>query len=355
MMELRRHIEILLLSNDCVIVPHLGGFMAHHVEAHYDKDEGMFLPPLRTLGFNPQLTMSDSLLAQSYADAYDISFPEAMSRIEHDVRLLKQRIEADGRYEFTDLGTITINKDGRYEFEPCPSGLPTPSLYGLGAFELPPLSVIARQGTPSIVLPTAPMGIIHPASTPRTSKLATIMSHIDERDYQEEEKTISIKVSLLRNLAVTAVAAVALILFARPVPASDSGAMESAREEASMVTVTEQPATTMEVAATANASIIGSLESLSHKIEQIQANEEAIVPEVGKYTIVLAYSIPTENAKLFLAGVRAKGAKKAVLYDYQGQNVVSYGSYANTEEAYSQMQELIDNGSVASAWIMQVK
>ena len=40
-MELRRHIEILLLENDCVIVPNLGGFMAHHVEARYDKTDGI--------------------------------------------------------------------------------------------------------------------------------------------------------------------------------------------------------------------------------------------------------------------------------------------------------------------------
>ena len=39
--ELERHIEILLLSNDCVIVPDFGGFMAHHVDAHYDKQEGV--------------------------------------------------------------------------------------------------------------------------------------------------------------------------------------------------------------------------------------------------------------------------------------------------------------------------
>lgn len=74
-MELRRHIEILLLRNDCVIVPHLGGFMAHHRPARYDEADHMFIPPIRTLGFNPQLTMSDSLLAQSYVDTYDLSFP----------------------------------------------------------------------------------------------------------------------------------------------------------------------------------------------------------------------------------------------------------------------------------------
>lgn len=40
--RLERHIEILLLSNDCVIVPGFGGFMAHHVDARYDGRDSMF-------------------------------------------------------------------------------------------------------------------------------------------------------------------------------------------------------------------------------------------------------------------------------------------------------------------------
>ena len=66
MVELAKHIEILLLNNDCVIVPGFGGFMAHHVDSVYDEEEKMFLPPSRTLGFNPRLHINDSLLAQSY-------------------------------------------------------------------------------------------------------------------------------------------------------------------------------------------------------------------------------------------------------------------------------------------------
>ena len=65
MIELNRHIEILLLSNDCVIVPGLGGFMTHHADAWYDDGSRQFLPPLRTLGFNPQLKINESLLALS--------------------------------------------------------------------------------------------------------------------------------------------------------------------------------------------------------------------------------------------------------------------------------------------------
>ena len=106
MIQLERHIEILLLSNDCVIVPDFGGFMAHYVCARYDEDENLFLPPLRTLGFNPQLRLNDSLLAQSYIEAYDISYPEAIRRIADEVKELKQHINEHGEYEFNDIVSL---------------------------------------------------------------------------------------------------------------------------------------------------------------------------------------------------------------------------------------------------------
>ena len=57
MIELERHIEILLLDNDCVIVPEFGGFMAQHTNARYSEVDNTFLPPIRTIGFNPQLNL----------------------------------------------------------------------------------------------------------------------------------------------------------------------------------------------------------------------------------------------------------------------------------------------------------
>ena len=45
--------------------------MAHNISARYEEQEHLFLPPLRTLGFNPQLNINDSLLVQSYIEAYD--------------------------------------------------------------------------------------------------------------------------------------------------------------------------------------------------------------------------------------------------------------------------------------------
>lgn len=350
-MELRRHLEILLLSHDCVIVPNLGGFMAHHVAARYDEADGMFIPPYRTLGFNAQLNMSDSVLAQSYADAYDLSFPEAVYRVEHEVNLLKERIAKNGRYEFAGLGTLSINKDGFYEFEPCQAGILTPSLYGFGAFEMPRLRYAMRPS--HVMLDTKPMSIIHPATTHQTSKLATIMSHINENNQPTEEKTISIKVSLLRNLAVTAVAAVALILFARPVPAGEDLSSSTSTSEAGLLSLPNQEISSAAENTSNLPSIVGGLEKMSKMIEESQ--EEGVIPESGAFTIVLAYSLPLENAKMFLTDIKSKGARKAVLVNYNGENVIAYGSYAERGDAYVQLQQLISSGSVESGWIMQVK
>ena len=148
--ELERHIEILLLSNDCVIVPDFGGFMAHHVDARYDGRDNMFLPPLRTVGFNPQLKMNDSLLAQSYVEAYDISYPEAIDRLANEVAEIRQRLENEGKYEINNIGTIYLNEDGNYTFEPCEAGILTPNYYGLGGFDMLPLST--QENEPTVTL-----------------------------------------------------------------------------------------------------------------------------------------------------------------------------------------------------------
>ena len=45
MIELAQHIEALLLENDCVIVPGLGGFVAHYTPAMRVAEENTFFAP----------------------------------------------------------------------------------------------------------------------------------------------------------------------------------------------------------------------------------------------------------------------------------------------------------------------
>ena len=64
--NLARHIEWLLGENDCVIVPGLGGFIAHYTPARRIEAENRFLSPTRIIAFNPRLKINDGVLVQSY-------------------------------------------------------------------------------------------------------------------------------------------------------------------------------------------------------------------------------------------------------------------------------------------------
>ena len=97
MKELARHIEVLLL---------LGGFIAHNKAAEFKDSANVFCPPVRTIGFNPQLIINDGLLAQSYMQAYDTDFPDASRKIESVVSQIKDSLYKNGQSELENIGTI---------------------------------------------------------------------------------------------------------------------------------------------------------------------------------------------------------------------------------------------------------
>ena len=55
MIELSRHIETLLLENDCVIVPDFGGFVAHYNPATYIEEGKHFPSPYPYHWFQPAI------------------------------------------------------------------------------------------------------------------------------------------------------------------------------------------------------------------------------------------------------------------------------------------------------------
>ena len=71
---------------------------------------------------------------QSYVEAYDMSYPDALRQIEAEVENLKNVLHTEGKYEMDGIGTIRVNIEGNYEFEPCEAGILSPELYGLADF-----------------------------------------------------------------------------------------------------------------------------------------------------------------------------------------------------------------------------
>lgn len=162
MNELAQHIEVLLLENDCVIVPGLGGFVAHYTPAMRVAEENIFLPPTRIIGFNPQLKMNDGLLVQSYMAVYGTNFSDATKIIDKTVTGLLALLHENGKVELPNVGELRYSIRDTYDFIPYNNKITTPSLYGLDSFEMQEL---ARMQKP--VVKTIPFNV--PAATAETA------------------------------------------------------------------------------------------------------------------------------------------------------------------------------------------
>lgn len=371
--ELERHIEILLLSNDCVIVPDFGGFMAHHVDARYDGRDNMFLPPLRTVGFNPQLKMNDSLLAQSYVEAYDISYPEAIDRLANEVAEIRQRLENEGKYEINNIGTIYLNEDGNYTFEPCEAGILTPNYYGLGGFDMLPLST--QENEPTVTLEkTNSTNIAENIEINQEEKQAepvvalqnaTANSVFDVNDDDEKPSAefILIKKSWLRNLAAACIAIIAFFAISTPLRTPN---VQTSKIDTGMLTrimpkelVTQNTHQTKLASKAENSEKVLKINPETNKDANDEANEKKIDQAELKsakpyYGIVLASRVTKRNAANYVETLQAKGFKAAKVVITATNVKVVYGSYETEGQAYKALHELRNNEVFADGWITKV-
>ena len=364
MIELERHIEILLLNNDCVIVPNLGGFVAHHREARYDGNDQLFLPPLRTIGFNPKLHLNDSLLAQSYIEAYDISYPDAMNRIEGEVNELKQTLENEGYYELNDIGTLSLNEDGHYEFMPCEAGILTPSLYGLSSFDMSCVNTSEDTAAESATIIN--METEEKSKTADEDNAAVAVALKEEEAEEKQPRTITIRVSTLRNVA--AIAAAVLVLFLVTTPLSrDAQAGFSfndfkkswlyrimPKEKTTPTTdVKLQPEQTAKAEVKAEAPAVKPEQSVVK--EQVSDEVQAPVAPQHYWSIVLASKVSMKNARAFVEQLTSEGFSLAEVLVQKSGNRVIYGKYATEKEAYTNLGQLRHNEQFREAWVYEVK
>lgn len=356
MIELERHIEILLLSNDCVIVPDFGGFMAHHADARYDGRDNMFLPPLRTIGFNPQLTMNDSLLALSYVEAYDISYPDALQRIAADVNEIRSELEQHGEYELNNIGTIYLNSNGNYSFEPCEAGILTPSYYGLDGFQMLPIaseSLLIDEDTQENIqeeqAPVEASANIIDINTPKQPEKASIATEINE----EEEagngaEFILIRKSWLRNMAAACIALVAFFCLSSPLstPTVQTSSIDTSMLNLVMPKNMVKEAETMKVSAPAP------------KIQEHAETEAEVTDKEVKaspyYSIVLASRVTKRNAAVYTEQLQSQGLKDARVLITNSNVKVIYGSYSTEAEAYSALKDLHHKEPFTEGWITKV-
>lgn len=345
MIELGRHIEILLLTNDCVIVPGLGGFMAHHVEARFDSRDNMFLPPYRTLGFNPKLSINDSLLVQSYVEAYDISYPDALQRIENEVCEIKQHISINGSYILSNIGELSMNCDGNYVFEPCMSGVLTPAFYGLSSFEATPSNITKELAKETI-------------SIINDDVFEDVNDTNDDVLDNNDNNVIKIKVAWIRNTVAVAAAIISFFLITTPISNKTDNVILS--DISSIITLTSldkvdnnhniniDKTSLLKKEVTVKKEAVDTLAKTAivkqEKINKAEDNEPA-------FRIILASYITQKNAKEFVDKLHKQGYDKAYMYVKNNVVRVAYGAYPTENDAYNDLRLIHKNKQLSKSWV----
>lgn len=365
--QLERHIEILLLSNDCVMVPGLGGFMTHYVCSSYSEKDHQMYPPLRTLGFNPKLKANDNLLAQSYVEAFDISYPEAMQRIEDEVGELSERLYNDGSFTLNDIGTLTVNEEGNIEFVPVKAGLLTPELYALDSIEVKMLSEMSQSKSSEIIADTSKKEkaqVVDINTTSNHDDAASVV--VDDGD------SIKIKLSLIRNVAAVAIAIIGFFLFTSPL-ANGNYKMNMSNINTDMLyqimpktMVTEGAKDAEPVMANNNATDISKNADAHNVTTTSQIKEQTITAPVVKnetkvsgdkktYCLVMASHISKANGETFLMAVHKDGFTNARMTESKGNLKIIYGEYDSETKAYEELRSLHSNKYFKQAWVMEIK
>lgn len=350
MIELAKHIEVLLLENDCVIVPGLGGFIAHYQSATFREETEEFCPPSRTIGFNPQLVLNDGLLAQSYMQTYNTDFPDATRRIEKTVAIMKEQLYQQGQVDLNNVGTLYYNMHGAYEFEPVKNGFFTPSFYGLSTFTLKPLSAEKAEEPKHLELipkikttKKSHKWINNVAAIAATILLFFTLSTPVANTYVDEADCASLGTSGLFEVIRSQSAASKMMANDKSQTANAQKRQESLKPK---VVKIEKVAPTVE--------------KKEVKPEQKEAKpdnkpSEKLAASANKYAIIIASLNTLDDAKKEVSRLHQVGHANATLIESQGRYRIAIATYGNASDAYNKLKEVRKNERFASAWVFTSK
>lgn len=348
--EFIRHIEILLLDNDCVVIPGFGGFVTSHAPSTYIENEHLFLPPIRTVGFNEQLKEDDGLLCKAYCTTYHISEHEAKNLIASHIQAIQNELLENGTCDLGSIGIFTM-EESNIRFSPCEAGTVCPSFYGLDAIVFPKLE------------------------TNRTEFKNIPQNHEKRISVKSDEIVIRIKKSWLNNIA--AVAAVVIMFLIISPKAQNTGIVSSEKADFALLMSTQPTVKTSEhqdISAKNKKNDISAQKKADAKKEIKIEKATKPAAELPKHSstnskkktvtddkeneffVVVASAIPEANAKAFVSKLHKEGFTDATLYKNGKMIRVVFPGFSSETEAYQKLKSLRQRSDkFNSAWVLSNK
>lgn len=339
MNELSRHIEALLLENDCVIVPGFGGFVAHATSALRVAEEERFEPPTRVIGFNPQLQLNDGLLVQSFMTVYGNSFPEATRLVERKVKLLQKQLQEEGHVELPNIGELSVSLSDSYTFHPYDHRLTTPALYGLDSFTLKELGAQPLRPLQPAAAPTR-----HGQNRPRRQPAT-----LHHRRWRQSAERMAVAAVLV--LAVCLSFFISTPISNTEVAQTSQAALSPAGWMAQLAS--ESLALTPQVARTVESTAVKPAKPVSAPVVAVAPPPTA--PRSPRWHLIVASVGSEKDARTLADRLVKEGHDGAQAVIGDGKMRVSIASYPTEAAAYKALGELRQKPEYQSAWVLKRK
>lgn len=376
MIDLTRHIEVLLLKHDCVVVPSFGGFVVQYVPAHYVPEEQSLVPPHRTVSFNAQLTWDDGLIVQSCMQTADCSYPEAVKLVRRSVDELKQTLTSQKNYDFSGIGKLNISESGLLEFIPNEAGVASPTLYGLEVLSCP-VCHSHREGS-EFSISTSPVNVDEcnkdkAVGTVTEVAVATpAAGNVEGKSiHKSRNYTLNVNRELVNYIAAAVVAVIFYFLWVTPIgfnssaitseTTSHSTTTNCAQMFPSPVTSNVSTGASKEQDVQENAPRVAQTERVNEPTTSSTTDKDSKdveeKPQETKSTyfaIILVSSVTRHNAEKYVETLHQAGFDEAKVLAKPRMVRVAYGQYATESEAYHKLRKLRADKRFRDAWVMKI-
>lgn len=316
----------------------MGAFLADEMPARYDVEERIFMPPYRTMRFNPQVKVDDALLISEYIDREQLSYEEASKKMNKEIDALRDAVAQNSVVRFGELGTFHMNIKGELSFEVDSNGIDDPANFGFEPFAFPLLRdceerkiVIKRRELGKYIAAVAAIILTFIFVTPMSDSAYQKSMQASFTGFASNEQ-----ISMMQQAGAQApkhIAAENTTCEIMPIDANGNIIAQPAEQPADAVTA---PAKEVAVAETV-------------------ANENITTPVEEKkiFHIIVASSPNESNAQLAIEELSAKMTANYSVVKGGGRHRISIGEYGSNKEAMEAVKEL--KSTFPDAWILQTK
>jgi hypothetical protein len=333
MSKLSDTIGVLLLRNNCVVIPEFGGFVAKVVSAQIDIAKGVVNPPKKALSFNKNLNNNDGLLISTLAQEKNITFDQASTIVSEKVRDIKVTLNKGERVHFQNVGFLYINKAGAISFEQDRFFNLLLSSYGLSSVHFV-AEVEEVQTTTKTVEKKAKVIDLNPVKKPEIAESNESKEEFSQLEASTEKSKFKILKSVVKYAAAAVIIPVGFYSFWIPMKTDvlQSGVVYS--QDFNPFNKSIEPLYDF------------SDKRKTIKIDSVRKGEsmKEIVSQFSENTAVFSYAIDDD---LFVPVRLTKESKSSPVNDskeiQKGYHLI-VGCFENKENASSLVKELTNQG-----------